>query len=304
MRESNAHLVADNDEDEADRFASQSLSALSPRLRPALSPALRQPPSHRRPACTASSHGDRGDDGDRSTGRRRSRGTPCAGAVRYELQISQSPTFQDNGILYDGKSFLTPVAAPSLTLPWITGNPHSLYARVRAIRVRGVTSPWSADYGFDVVPPAPPASISSYDGLLRWSPVQGATGYQVWLLDAAKIETVNTNVLDEREFYDSSFSGNLLWRVRALRLTCRRPAQRDADHDARRLEPDLYGDHDRAGQRSDQPRWHGFGVLLQRQHGVERPQVDARLRLDGKPGPLSGVTASSSASRCSPTAAV
>src|SRR3974377_1058786 len=75
---------------------------------------------------------------------------PSIGAVRYELQISQSPTLQDNGVLFDGKSYLPPVAAPSLTLPWITGNPHSLYARVRAILARGGTSPWSSEYGFDV----------------------------------------------------------------------------------------------------------------------------------------------------------
>jgi hypothetical protein len=143
---------------------------------------------------------------------------PTAGAIRYELQISQSPTFQDNGMLYDGKSFLTPVAAPSLTLPWITGNPHSLYARVRAILPRGGTSPWSADYGFDVLPPAPPTSISSYNGLLRWSPVQGATGYEVWNLDAHKIEQVNTNVFDEREAYGFHCCSDVHWRVRAMRF--------------------------------------------------------------------------------------
>jgi hypothetical protein len=140
-----------------------------------------------------------------------------AGAVRYELQISQSPAFQDNGVLFDSKAFLTPVAAPSLTLPWITGNPHSLYARVRAILGSGGTSPWSANYGFDVVPPAPPTSMSSYNGLLRWTPVQGATGYEVWLLDAKTIKTVNTNVLDERESYPSNASGTVHWRVRAMR---------------------------------------------------------------------------------------
>jgi len=144
---------------------------------------------------------------------------PAAGAVRYELQISQSRTFQANGILFDSKSFITPVAAPDLALPWITGNPHSLYARVRAIRAGGGTSPWSADYGFDVVPPAPPTRTSSYNGLLRWTPVQGATSYEVWLLDAAKIKRLNTNVFDEREFYGlQSWDGIVRWRVRADRL--------------------------------------------------------------------------------------
>jgi len=143
---------------------------------------------------------------------------PAAGAVRYELQISQSRTFQDNGVYYDNKKLLTPVAAPSISLPWITGNPHSLYARVRAILPGGGTSPWSLDYGFDVVPPAPPVSLSSYNGLLRWSPVQGATDYDVWLVDAHRIESVNTNVFDLREYFDSQLAGtDVRWRVRAVR---------------------------------------------------------------------------------------
>ena len=143
---------------------------------------------------------------------------PASGAVRYELQISQSPTFQENGIYYDNKKLLTPVAAPSISLPWITGNPHSLYARVRAILAGGATTPWSADYGFDVVPPAPPTSLSSYNGLLRWAPVQGATDYDVWLVDLHRIESVNTNVFDLREYFDTQQAGSdVRWRVRAVR---------------------------------------------------------------------------------------
>lgn len=143
---------------------------------------------------------------------------PMSGAVRYELQISQTPTFQENGLYYDNKKLLTPVAAPSISLPWITGNPHSLYARVRAILAGGATSPWSPDYGFDVVPPAPPVSLSSYNGLVRWTPVQGATDYDVWLVDAHRIESVNTNVFDLREYFDSQLAGtDVRWRVRAVR---------------------------------------------------------------------------------------
>jgi hypothetical protein len=158
---------------------------------------------------------------------------PTAGAVRYELQLSTAPTFQDNGVIFDSRTYLTPVAAPALSLPWITGAAHSLYARVRAILAGGGTSPWSSNYGFDVVPPAPPTSISSYDGLLRWSPVPGATGYDVWVWETrfdasvnkvvttSKIVSVNTNVFDEREFYafhsDQSWIGAVHWRVRATR---------------------------------------------------------------------------------------
>ena len=150
---------------------------------------------------------------------------PVRGAEDYELQLSTSSTFRDNGILWDSSKLPTPVAAPSLTLPWITGSPHSLYARVRALFGGGAASPWSTPFGFDMVPPAPPAQLSGYPGLLRWTPVEGADRYQVWLMDSQgdnKVETVNTNVLDEREFYafhaTPQWIGTIRWRVRALRM--------------------------------------------------------------------------------------
>src|SRR5438132_12957624 len=57
---------------------------------------------------------------------------PVPGARSYQFQLSTSDTFRDNGILYSDALLQTPVAAPPLTLPWITGTPHALYARVRA----------------------------------------------------------------------------------------------------------------------------------------------------------------------------
>ncbi|MBX5473788.1 MAG: hypothetical protein IRZ20_02085, partial [Thermoleophilia bacterium] len=126
--------------------------------------------------------------------------SPVPGALRYELQLSTSSTFRANGILYDDPSLATPVAAPPLTLPWITGSPHALYARVRAILPDGAT-PWSAPFGFDVTPPPPPTPLAGYPGLLRWTPVEGADAYEVWLVDAGKHELVRTNALDERELY-------------------------------------------------------------------------------------------------------
>ncbi len=147
---------------------------------------------------------------------------PVSGADRYQLQLSTSATFRDNGLVYDDDKLLTPVAAPALTLPWITGSPHSLYARVRAIFGSGKTSPWSKPYGFDITPPAAPTPLPSYSGLLRWTPVDGADAYEVWLVDkqpaTAQIEVARTNVLDERDFYGSSPPASVRWRVRALRL--------------------------------------------------------------------------------------
>jgi hypothetical protein len=146
--------------------------------------------------------------------------SPVQGADHYEFQLSLSSTFRDNGVIFADNSVPTPVLAPDLTLPWITGNPHSLYARVRAITPTGAT-PWSDGYGFDMVPPAPPTPMPSYPGLLRWTPVEGATAYQVWLVDAKKMEIVSTNVLDEREFYTfheiPSWMSTVRWRIRVLR---------------------------------------------------------------------------------------
>jgi len=145
---------------------------------------------------------------------------PVPGAIHYEFQLSLSTAFRDNSVVYADLDALTPVEAPPITLPWITGTPHALYARVRAITPDGAT-PWSANFGFDMAPANPPTPLAGYPGLLRWTPVEGASGYQVWLIDAHKVEYSNTNSLDEREFYTfhqtTSWIGQVRWRIRALR---------------------------------------------------------------------------------------
>jgi len=145
---------------------------------------------------------------------------PVPAARTYQFQLSTSSAFRDNGIIYSDSTLRSPVAAPTLTLPWITGSPHSLYARVRAV-LDDDTSPWSDAYGFDVVAPDPPRPLPSYPGVLRWTPTSGADAYEVWLIDAGKQEYVRTNVLDEREFYSfhrtSKWMGTVRWRIRALR---------------------------------------------------------------------------------------
>jgi hypothetical protein len=158
---------------------------------------------------------------------------PVAGAVSYDFQLSTTSTFRDSGLLYPTAKgakvgITTPVVAPTLTLPWITGSPHALYARVRAELGNGSVSGWSAPFGFDMTPPAAPKSLASVPGLLRWTPVTGADMYQVWLIDAKKVETVYTNVLDEREFYSfhqsPAWTGSIRWRVRAARKITDEPA--------------------------------------------------------------------------------
>ena len=145
---------------------------------------------------------------------------PIPGALHYEFELSLSTTFRDNSVVFADLNAVSPVEAPGMTLPWITGSPHSLYARVRGILPDGAT-PWSAGFGFDMAPPPPPAPLPSYPGLLRWTPVEGALAYEVWLVDAHKVELSTTNTLDEREFYTfhptTTWMGTVRWRIRALR---------------------------------------------------------------------------------------
>src|SRR5436190_1718060 len=152
------------------------------------------------------------------------------GAAKYELALSTSPLFSSSGLVWDDATLTSPVAAVPIALPWITGNPHSLYARVRAIGAGGAVGPWSGSYGFDMSwsGDGVPTPLPAADGLVRWSPVDGATSYQVWFLNlntmgagTNKIISTTTNAADEREYYtfhhDSSFIGAVDWRVRAVR---------------------------------------------------------------------------------------
>jgi hypothetical protein len=159
---------------------------------------------------------------------------PVAGAARYQFQLATSSSFRESGLIYTASNLSTPVVAPALTLPWISGNPHALFARVRAIRGSSST-PWSAPFGFDMEPSAAPKPLPSEPGLLRWTPVEGADGYQIWFVDinnpTPKMEVVFTNVLDEREFYtfhrSSSWTTTVRWRIRALRADNQKSARQN-----------------------------------------------------------------------------
>jgi hypothetical protein len=146
--------------------------------------------------------------------------SPVRGAQRYEFELSTSSTFRENAVVYADPNVRSPAAAVPISLPWITGKPYSLYARVRAV-LRTKITPWSEPYGFNMTPPPPPQPLSTYPGLLRWSTVDGATRYDIWLLEARKVFSVNTNVADQREYYTFhqgvQWTSSVNWRVRAVR---------------------------------------------------------------------------------------
>jgi hypothetical protein len=146
--------------------------------------------------------------------------SPVSGAVKYEFELSTSNAFRDNGLIFADRELKTPVAALQLTLPWITGSPYSLYARVRAVLRSGATA-WSKPFGFNLRQPDVPRPLPSYPGLLRWTPIEGSGGYEVWLIDVDKKVIVHSNVLDQREVYtfhqSDPWISNVRWRIRSGR---------------------------------------------------------------------------------------
>jgi hypothetical protein len=180
---------------------------------------------------------------------------PVRGAFRYEFELATSRTFTESAIVWSNTDDDLAVAAPTtgsagtatppadsaaaqaktlysnlrspaialdIALPWITGSPYALYAHVRAITKDGVTA-WSEPFGFNVRWSSIPRDLDSpHPGLVRWSPVEGATAYEVWLYGARKTFMTTTNVADARDLYtfhrgDASFTSSISFRVRAQR---------------------------------------------------------------------------------------
>ena len=145
------------------------------------------------------------------------------GAAHYELQIATSRSFVQSTSVYDNASLAVPVASVQLQLPWMTGKPFALWARVRDVS-GGRTSAWSAPFGFNTAWQQVPQQEPAPEGLIRWTPVEGATSYQVWYLNlpagyASRFSTF-TNVADEREYWTlhPADAAVIRWRVRAVRL--------------------------------------------------------------------------------------
>lgn len=145
---------------------------------------------------------------------------PVAAAKRYEVELSTSSAFAESSEVWSGSVNGTPAISVPLALPWTTGKPYALYARVRTVTSKGL-SRWSQSFGFNMRPPDAPLQVSTYPGLVHWSSVPGATSYQVWWVDIGKQIGSLTNYADEREFYSfhqlAPWPTVVHWRVRAVR---------------------------------------------------------------------------------------
>jgi hypothetical protein len=154
---------------------------------------------------------------------------PYEGATGYDFQLATSTRFDDRTLAWStggaAQAVHVPAVSIPLALPWMTGHPHALYVRVRA-HVGKRVSAWSAPFGFDTAGEAP-RKLDDLPGLIRWTPVEGATSYEVWFDNVVvkglrgKVVKTTTNVADEREYYTghqgSNWSGTVVWRVRAVR---------------------------------------------------------------------------------------
>ncbi|HVV59048.1 MAG TPA: hypothetical protein VHC45_11860 [Gaiellaceae bacterium] len=147
---------------------------------------------------------------------------PVRGATRYELQLATSRSFADSTAIYDDARLQAPVASVPVQVPWMTGRPYALWAHVRTW-VGNRVSAWSAPFGFDTAWRQVPQQLAAPTGLVRWTPVEGATAYEVWFLDAPGTSGVRfttlTNVADEREYwtFHAGAAATVHWRVRAVR---------------------------------------------------------------------------------------
>jgi hypothetical protein len=145
---------------------------------------------------------------------------PVRGVKRYEFELATRSTFADANLIWTKTDLKAPTVAIPLALPWMTGTPYALWGHVRAVTRKGTTK-WSAPFGFNMRWTSIPQPTASPAGLVRWSPVEGATGYHVWFLGPNKRIATRTNVADEREHWtfhqDPAWTAAVRWRVRAVR---------------------------------------------------------------------------------------
>lgn len=145
----------------------------------------------------------------------------------YDFEMAMNKSFQSSSLLFDYAGLTIPAVSVDHQLPWMTGTPYALWARVRWIGPHGKTfTDWSKPFGFNMrwldsdVPQQLPAPV----GLIRWEPIEGATRYEVLFTDlhpAVSFQTT-TNVADEREYFtlhdQFGWGATIHWRVRAIRF--------------------------------------------------------------------------------------
>jgi hypothetical protein len=144
----------------------------------------------------------------------------------YQFELATSQEFGDSSIVFKDTRVAIPAETIASQLPWMTGEPYALWAHVRWVSANGrKATRWSVPFGFNLRwnDSDVPQQQEAPQGLIRWKPVEGATGYEVLYTDLrpARSFFTTTNVADEREYFTfhSAFgsSATIHWRVRGIR---------------------------------------------------------------------------------------
>lgn len=153
--------------------------------------------------------------------------------VRATFPQANEPGGEEQGGAAPGplvQATIAPIKIPAvsinLVLPWFTGKPYALYSHVRSVTTQGASA-WSKSFGFNMRWEDTLVPLPSKPGLVRWTPIEGATGYEVWyggrgpLGFINKIVQAHTNVADQRDLYtfhlEEAWWRTVEWRVRAVR---------------------------------------------------------------------------------------
>jgi hypothetical protein len=137
--------------------------------------------------------------------------SPAEGALNYTLQVSEDPSFGSplDTVTTDATSYTSAATyPPNITLFW----------RVRANNAKGVGLNWSAVATFRRTLPAPspfPGNATGGEAIpvFSWSPVTGATGYQVHVEQADG--TTKDFTLGSTAFTPTVWYGTGIWRWQA-----------------------------------------------------------------------------------------
>jgi hypothetical protein len=144
----------------------------------------------------------------------------------YQFELATSQRFEDASIVFKDVNVPMPAETIARQLPWLTGEPFALWAHVRWVSKDGrLATRWSVPFGFNLrwSDQDVPQQLPAPEGLVRWQPVDGATGYEVLYPDLRPTVSfrTTTNVADEREFFtfhaSVGYSMTIHWRVRAIR---------------------------------------------------------------------------------------
>ena len=160
---------------------------------------------------------------------------PVRGAIRYEFELATSKSFTESSIVWSnandefvahGDRRRLPPATPASTVrrpppSWQSStrtcarrlSPSTRVALDHRLALRPLrTRPRDHEATASLPGAAPTDSTSAgrasrrdlnspHPGLVRWSPVDGATAYQVWLYGAKRTFMTTTNVADARDLY-------------------------------------------------------------------------------------------------------